>query len=161
MPALPAAESHAATAPVLVLRGDTDRDEITRLVRAYLDALVRADTEGFRRLLARDAALLGAAGGGRETVLQQWALRQKSVDYARWAGMELFVPDEMGHFAFDELGAPPLRARPPEMQRGDLLLRVPIHAAGTGQEGLPDVLALLLRREAGAWKIAALGDELR
>ena len=80
--------------------------------------------------------------------------------YAKLAGAEVARLDRIERYAYDELGTSGAPDRPPEMQPGDLLARVPIATPRIGAEPLfGDVVVLLLRREDGRFKIAGVAEE--
>jgi hypothetical protein len=158
-PALPPASDKAAATGIIALREPLADKDVEDVVRAYVRAFEREDVEGLRQLLAQEASPLGRAGG-RQQLLELWALKIKNFEYQKLSGAELVRTSQIEKETFDSLGQPGAPPRPSEMRPGDLYVRVPIATPRVGSEQLfGDVLVLLLRREDGRLKIAGQADE--
>ncbi len=135
--------------------------EIVRVVRDYVQAFEREDIDALRDLLTADATQLDARGHGSPTnLIEFWRMRMRSYDYSKLAGTEVFRPERVERFAYDELEDHGEVHRPAEMRPDDVLVRVPIETPRLGGDRLfGDVVVLLLRREEGRFKIAGFTEE--
>jgi hypothetical protein len=80
-------------------------------------------------------------------------------EYRRLAGFNLFRLDRVERYAWDDLSLPDSPERPPEMRPEELYVRVPLEVTRVAGERLfGDVILVVLRRDAGKYKIAAYGE---
>jgi hypothetical protein len=158
-PALPPAQDRSAATGIVALREPLADKDVEDIVRAYIRAFEREDIEALRQLLASEATTLGRAGG-RQQLLELWAMKMKNFEYQKLAGVEVARISQLEKQTFETLGQAGGPPRPPEMRPGDLYVRVPIATPRVGTEQLfGDILVLLLRREEGRLKIAGQADE--
>ncbi len=161
-PALPAPSEHAKARGVVSLREPLSEEAVRDVVRSYFEAFEREDLGSLQQLLTLDAMSLDASarGVGRMTLIKRWEERIGKLGYAKIAGVEIVQLDRVERFDFDDLSPMSTPARPAEMQRGETLVRIAVTAPTVGGERFfPDAVTLLLRREAGKFKIAAVGEE--
>jgi len=160
-PAIPTVGERAPARGVVALREPAGEEEALRAVHDFIQAFVHADKDAMRWILAERATQLDAHGAGSaESLRAFFELRLRSFDYTKLAGVELYRPEQIERYAFDELGGGGARPRPGEMRLGDLLVRVPILTPRVGNDRLfGDVVVLLLRREDGRFKIAGYGED--
>jgi hypothetical protein len=158
-PAMPAPQDKSAANGIVALREPLADKDVEEVVRAYIRAFEREDIDALRQLLAAEASTLGRAGG-RQQLLELWAMKMKSFEYQKLAGVEVARISQLEKHSFETLGQSGTIPRPPEMRPGDLYVRVPITTPRIGTEQLfGDILVLLLRREDGRLKIAGQADE--
>lgn len=158
-PAVPPASERAPAAGVVALREPLADKDVEDVVRAYVRAFEREDIEALRQLLCQDATPIGRAGG-RQQLIELWAMRIRNFEYQKLAGSEIARLSQLQKHTYDVLGGSGTLSRPTEMRPGDLYVRVPIATPRLGTEQLfGDVLVLLLRREEGRLKIAGQADE--
>jgi hypothetical protein len=160
-PAVPSAEDHAPARGVVALRQPVADEELVKLVRDFLQGFEHEDIEALRELVTNDVTQLDAHGrGSSQGLLDVWRMRMRSLDYTKLAGTEVFHPQRLERFTYDELGESGQRLRPAEMRPGDVLLRVPIQTPRIGGYRLfGDVVVLLLRRDDGRFRIAGYNEE--
>jgi hypothetical protein len=163
VPAVPEAEERAPASGVVALRAPLPNEAVVAIVHRLFRALVREDVDALQSTLTDDATILGkphGARGGERALLDVWRARLKSLDYTRLAGGELVQESTIARFTYDDLGAPGAPERPPEMKRGELLVRFAVPTPRVGTEQLfGDEMTLLLRRDGRGYKIAGIGEE--
>ncbi|MBS2015816.1 MAG: hypothetical protein JST00_23210 [Deltaproteobacteria bacterium] len=158
-PVLPAAADRAPASGVVALLEPLADKDIEDVVRAYVRAFEREDSDSLVRLLAQEAAPLGR-GGGRTQLIELWRTKMKNFEYQKLAGVEIARISLIEKHTFETLAVPGGIPRPSEMRQGDLYVRVPIATPRLGSDQLfGDILVLLLRREDGRLKIAGQADE--
>lgn len=158
-PAVPQPTDRAPATGVIALREPLADKDVEDVVRAYVRAFEREDIEGLRQLLCQDATPIGRAGG-KQQLVDLWAMRIRNFEYQKLAGSEIARLSELEKHTYEMLGGAGSMARPTEMRPGDLYVRVPIATPRVGGEQLfGEVLVLLLRREEGRLKIAGQADE--
>jgi hypothetical protein len=144
---------------VVTLRVPVNDDAVLALVQALVDAWQRESLDALLGLLTPDAQNLEAHGRGGTSLSDGWRARLQAHEYRRLAGIELVRPARIRRWDYDDLGAKGAPSRPPEMRRGDLLVRVPVevtHVAGEKLFG--DVMTLVLRPEGVRLRVAAYGE---
>jgi hypothetical protein len=158
--ALPAPSEHARARGVVSLREPLSEEAVRDVVRSYFEAFEHEDLGSLQQLLTLDAMSLDAnVRGGRTALLKRWEERMGKLGYAKIAGVEVVQIDRVERFDFDDLSAMSTPPRPPEMQPGEALVRVSVIAPTiAGERFFPDAVTLLLRRESGKFKIAAVGE---
>ena len=178
--ARPMPSSHADARGVVALRQPVGADAVAVLVRAWVDAWQRESLDSLTELLSTDAVSIdagqGAQGGvqgqshGHAALVDSLRQRFQAHEYGRLAGLDLVRTERIERFTFDDFdGAGPGLAaangadraveRPPEMQRDDLCVRVPLEVTRVAGERLfGDVLVFLLRADAGKLRIVGYGE---
>jgi len=158
--ALPLATDSAPARGVVALREPLADEALNDVVRDYLRAWIAENRAEIEQMLTLDCASLDAVRQSRSSLLETFKGRMNNLDYKRLAGVEIARLDRIERADYAGLGLPGAPPRPPEMRRGDLLVRVPIATPRIGSEQLfPEVLVLLLRREEGRYRIAGIGEE--
>jgi hypothetical protein len=158
-PALPLASDRAPASGVVALREPLADKDVEDIVRAYVRAFEREDSDALVQLLAQDAAPLGRAGGKNQLV-ELWRTKMKNFEYQKLAGVEVVRLTQIEKLTYEMLSVSGGPTRPTEMRPGDLYVRVPIATPRVGSDQLfGDILVLLLRREEGRLKIAGQADE--
>jgi hypothetical protein len=156
---IPSAADRADARGVVALREPLPDEAVQSIVSQYLRGWTSESLDSLEQLLTTDAVTLDGAHQSRGQLRESWRARMQSLDYKKLAGVQVARLDRIERFEFADLGVPGAPPRPPEMQRGDVLARVPIASARVGAEQLfPDVLVLLLRREEGRYRIAGVGE---
>jgi hypothetical protein len=145
---------------VVALREPLSDDAMLAVARAYVAAFVREDLESLGRLLTSDATALGAKSrASKLALLETFRTRMRNYDYSRLAGASVLDEARLERRAFEEFD-PDDRARPTEMQPGDVLLRVPVATPAMGGEPLfGSVIVFVLRAEDGETRIAAVAED--
>lgn len=144
---------------VVSLREPPDRGSVANLVQSFFDAWQGASLDSLVAFLASDAGPLEARSRGRAALAELWRQRLQAHDYARLLGVELVRPERIERWTWDELDTPQAPPRPPDMQPGEIYVRVPIEVTHVGGERLfGDVAVLLLRRAGGELRIASYGE---
>jgi hypothetical protein len=157
--ALPAASAHARAEGIVALREPSGADAVVDLVLGFLDGWAHESLDSLLALTTPDAGLLDGPDHGHATLVESWRQRMHAHDYARLAGAEIVRPERIERWEWDDLGPPPAPARPPEMRRGEVLVRAPLEVTRVaGERVFGDVLTLILRREDGKLRIAAYGE---
>ncbi len=149
-PALPATEERGeAQAGVLALRQPVGDEQIVDVVRGYIRAFVKRDTEGFIALLDADAVNLENRQA-RSALITDFTRRaqQHQADFQKLEGVEVARLDHMERYAAEDLGPHTDPPRPPMMRSGDVYARVPFNPtqASNGDPLFHNLLVLLLRR---------------
>jgi hypothetical protein len=158
-PAMPVPAAHADAHGVVALREPLSSDAVVDVVRALMDAWQHESLESLGALLTADAGPIEARARGRTALVETWRQRLRQHPYRHLEGLQLVRPERIEHFAYDELGGLDAPARPAGMREGEVYVRVPLEVAQVGGEKyFDDVIVLLLRREEGAYKIAAYGE---
>ena len=158
--ALPEPSEQAPARGVVSLQEPLSEAAIRDVVRSYFQAFEREDILALAQLLTPDAVSLDARGIGRGAILEAWKARLKTLNFSKLAGVDVVEIDQVERFDYDDLGVPSAPARPQEMQRGEVYVRVPVATPSIAGERLfGDTITFLLRREEGHFKIAAIGEE--
>ena len=152
---LPRAEAHG----VVALREPPGTDSVRDLVQQLADAWEHASLEGLIALLTTDAGALDTRARGRGALVESWRQRLHAHEYARLAGTELFRPDRVERWSYDELGASDAPARPADMRPDEIILRIPVEVTHVQNEKLfDDFVVLVVRLEDGRYKISQYGE---
>ncbi len=156
-PALPTASIAGPATGVIALREPRDDGAIREVLLAYVRGFVRQDLELLTSLLTKDAVDLGLrTRTGRPGIVEAWQARLRTLDYSRVAVNDVLRLDRIDRLDFEQMAS---TARPSEMQKGDMLVRVPV-AKGLGEPRLfGSTLVVLLRREQGQLAIAGVTEE--
>ena len=158
-PAMPVPAAHAEAHGVVALREPLSSDAVADVVRALLDAWQRESLEALGALLTADAGPIEARGRGPGALVESWRQRLRAHPYRRLEGLQLVRSERIEHYAYDELAGPDAPARPTGMREGEIYVRVPLEVTQVaGEKYFDDVIVLVLRREEGAYKIAAYGE---
>jgi hypothetical protein len=156
---MPSVVAHAPARGVVALREPLGGDAVGDLVTAVIDAWQHETVDALSALLTADAGPFGARGRGHSALFEGWRQRMHAHQYSHLAGVELVRPERVERWDFDDLGAAAAPARPPEMHPGELYVRVPLETTRiAGEKLFDDVIVMILRREGGAYKIAAYGE---
>jgi hypothetical protein len=156
---MPVPAAHAEAHGVVALREPLSSDAVADVVRALLDAWQRESLEALGALLTADAGPIEARGRGPGALVESWRQRLRAHPYRRLEGLQLVRSERIEHYAYDELGGPDAPARPTGMREGEVYVRVPLDVTHVDNEKyFDDVIVLVLRREEGAYKIAAYGE---
>lgn len=158
-PPLPEPEGRASATGIVALREPFAEREVEEVVRAYVKGFERGDLSALLKLLAEDAGPLGRAGG-RAGLVNLWRSKLQSFESLRSSSTELSRVSRAESYGYESLGEPGAPARPPEMRRGDVFVRVRVVTPQPTSDPLfGDVVILLLRPEGGRLKIAGQADE--
>ena len=115
--------------------------------------------EGLLALLTGDAGPIEARARGRGPLVEGWRQRLHAHEYSRLAGVDLFRPERVERWTWDELGASDGPARPADMRPDELYVRAPLEVTHIANEKVfGDVMVLLLRPEDGRYKVSAYGE---
>ncbi len=159
-PAMPPVTDRAPARGVVALREPLADETIKDVVRRYVRAWVLEDLTSLEQLMTLDAVSLDSARQTRSALREVWRTRIANLDYKKLAGNDVARFERIERYDYGEVGVPSAPSRPPEMRRGDVLVRVPIATPRVGTEQLfPEMLVLLLRREDGKFRIAGIGEE--
>ncbi len=157
--ALPNPATRAEARGVVSLRAPLTAEAVLAVVQSLLAAWQRASLESLVALLASDAVPMEAPGRGRPELIESFRQRLQAHDYARLAGVELVHSERVEHWDWDELGPRDTPARPPDMQRDETYVRVPMEVTHESGETLfGDTILLVLRLEAGRLVIASYAE---
>jgi hypothetical protein len=158
-PAVPSSSERAPARGVVSLREPLSDERANDVVRAYMAAFLREDTEGLSQFLGADAVPLDTRGS-RGALIESWRTRFRNLDYGKLAGTELVDYSTVERYSLDDLSAASRPPRPATMREDDLLLRVPITTPRvSGERFFGDFVTLLLRRESSAYRIVGVGEE--
>lgn len=155
---LPEPSGAADAEGIVALREPVHESAAARVVRRFFDVAVSEEHEALRLLFSADAILLAPLKGAAPLVF--WQARHRALDYAHLSGLELVPEKGVRRFGYADLAPGKSRARPPEMQEGDLLVVVPVTTPRLGTDRyFGDVVVFLLRREGADVKIVGYGEE--
>ena len=165
-PAIPFAEEHASAHDgVVALRQPISNEQIGEIVHKYIRAFTDGERESFDDLLDDSAVMFAdnARAQPRAALLQALRVRyQQHAQEYRAIREDIARLDRVERWAFDDLGPSTDPPRPPEMRKGDVLVRVPLDpqlSPSTGEPLFRSTLTLLLRRGADrVLRIAGLGE---
>jgi hypothetical protein len=150
---------HGSADGVVSLREPAAQDAVVELVDAFFDGWQRESLDSLLALAAPDAGLLDGPDHGHATLVDSWRQRLRAHDYGRLAGAEIVSPERIERWQWDELGTPPMPARPSGMRPGEILVRAPLEVTRVaGERVFGDVVVMVLRRQDGALRIAAYGE---
>jgi hypothetical protein len=158
--AMPSAAARADARGTVALRQPVSGDAVRDLVRAVMDAWQHESIDGLFALLAPDAAALDSRAHGRTGLVESFRQRLHAREYKKLEGVELYRPERVEHYAWDELGGPDAPSRPPDVMREeDVLVRVPLEVWQLGGEKyFEGVIVLVARIEGGKLKIVGYGE---
>jgi hypothetical protein len=158
-PAIPEAVERADARGVVVLRAPLGGDAVRDLVMAVVGAWQNESIEQLVALLTTDAGPIESRTRGRAALVEAWQKRLHAYEYRRLAGLDLVHVERIERYGWDDLSPPDSPARPPDMRRDELFVRVPVEVTRVaGERVFGDVVLFLLRREDGRYKIAAYGE---
>lgn len=157
--ALPDVDERAAARGIVALRAPLGSEATLTVVHRLLRGFTRGGIEALEAIVTEDAVILGTVHG-RGSLLDQWKVRLKNLNYARLSATEVVDDDKIERFTYEDLDVPGAPERPTMMKRGDLFVRFPVATPRVGSEQLfGDEITLLLRREGSTYKIAGFGEE--
>ena len=159
LPAIPSPTERADARGVVALREALGGDAVRDLVIAVMDAWRRESLDELAALLTSDAGPIESRSRGRTALVDTWRQRLHAHEYRRLTGVDLVRIDRIERYGWEDLSLPDSPARPPDMQPEELYVRVPVEVTRVAGERLfGDVIAILLRREDGKYKISAYGE---
>jgi hypothetical protein len=157
--ALPAVAARAPARGVIALREPMAGDAVSAVVEQVAEAWQLGSLEGLLAPLTGDAGPLEARARGRAALVEGWRQRLHAHEYARLAGVDLFRPERMERWTWDELGSSDAPARPADMRPDELYVRAPFEVTHIANEKVfGDVMVLVLRPEDGRYKVSAYGE---
>lgn len=157
--AMPDPAERARAQGVVALRPPLGVDAVRDVVLAVVDAWLTESADRLAALLTDDAGPIEARSRGRAVLIDSWRQRMHAHEYHRLAGVELVRPDRIERSFWDDLSAADAPARPSDMRKDELYVRVPFEVTRfAGEQLFGDRMLLLLRREDGKYKIAAYGE---
>ncbi len=157
--AIPNPTERADARGVVALREPLGGDAVREVITAVMDAWQRESLDQLASLLTDDAGPIESRSRGRAALVEAWRQRLHAHEYRRLAGVNLFRLDRVERYAWDDLSLPDSPERPPEMRPEELYVRVPLEVTRVAGERLfGDVILVVLRRDAGKYKIAAYGE---
>ncbi len=155
--AVPEAVDRAEAEGVVALREPVPAPAVEQVVRAFFHAFEREDMDALGDLLLAGVVQLDPAGrAGSPRLVEVYRQRIRSVEFQKLVGVDYVRLERMQRLEYDDV---PQRLRPHEMQRGDILLRVPLTLPRTGDTFFQDNVVMLLRRFEGKLRIAGVGEE--
>jgi len=157
--AMPSVVARAEARGVVALReppaGDAVRDVVQQLAAAWQAGSV----EALMALLTADAGPIEGRGRGRGPLVESWRQRLHAHDYTRLSGVDVFRPERIERWTWDELGAAGAPTRPADMHHDEVVVRVPVEVTHLSNEKVfEDIVVLVLRLEDSRYKIAAYGE---
>jgi hypothetical protein len=155
----PSAEAGEASATLLSLTPPAPEKAARLVIRAFFQSIVGEDIERMSELLTPDATVPSKTRGGAVSLLEHWRGRMRHLKYRALAGEVVYHDAEVETYRYRDLDAavPGRPQRPLEMDRADLLLRVPIASVRAGSDRLfGDEMLFLLRRDCDRYRIRAL-----
>jgi hypothetical protein len=157
--AMPSASARAEARGVVALRQPIPVEAVNEVVRALVDAWAHESLDGLFALLTQDAGPLDARARGRAALMEGWRQRLRAREYKKLEGLELYRPDRIERYLYEDLGGPDEPSRPADMRPDDVYVRVPLEVSQLGGERyFEGVLVLLLRLDQGHLKIAGYGE---
>ena len=158
--ALPGVTVRADARGVVALREPLGDDAIRAVVKQIVSAFEEKDPTTLESLLSDEVAYYeGGRKLTRSNLVDVWRRRMSQLDYSKLAGMDVVRVEKIQRFEYDELGGQGEPARPPDMQQGDLFVKVPIEISQVGGEKLfGDAWFLTLRQEAGILHISGITE---
>ncbi len=158
-PAVPTAVEHAEARGVVALKPPLSIEDVRALVKQLMRGFENEQIDVINQLLLPDVTDFFT----HVTLAQiQQRLRERfqKLDYVRMRGIEVAHLERAELREYDDLPPAGPRSRPPEMNPGDILVRIPMTAPlSNGERLFDDVLVLMLRRDAKAQlKIASMGE---
>lgn len=153
------ADGDVALRPPLPL--EAARDVVDAMLRAHVDE----DFERLRELSLPDASTHNPTVGRGSSISLHASFRERTrrLDYRKLEGLPLAVKAEMEVYTLDDIGRlPPGRPEvPPEMMRGDALVRARIATPRVGPDRFfGDVVEVHLRSTDTAWLVVAVTEEM-
>lgn len=160
-----AADSAESSTSVLSLRPPPG-DQIPRaLVSSFFRSVITEDAAGLGELFTSDATEAAAGPRGpASAALEPWKARLRHGQYRRLANEIVYQDGDIETYRYEdlELAALGRPARPPDMQRSELLVRVPIRNARAGGDRLfGDEITFVLRRSGSRWRIRQIIEEFQ
>ncbi|MCS6900476.1 MAG: hypothetical protein RMJ98_12640 [Myxococcales bacterium] len=134
------------------------------VLRRVLNALVSEDLSEIQPLLAPRSSWLNPQSNSSAPLLHHFRERIRRLDYEPLASSPLLRESDTEVFTPEDLDAllPGRPRRPPEMQPGDVLLRVRILTPRVGADRLfGDELLVMLRPERGGYLIQRWQEEFQ
>jgi hypothetical protein len=158
-PAQPAPVVRARARGVVALQPGFDRNDVAGVVGALLRACETESVPGVLATMTPDVVGL-YTHASREQLRVELQRRFSALEFQLLRGADVAHVEQAEVREYDDLPATGRDARPPEMQPGDVLVRVPMTAPlSNGERLFDDVLVLLLRRdESRALRIAGIGE---
>lgn len=162
---LPApADTTSSDAAVATLRAPLPSDAARETMHAFFRAVLAEDFDALAALVTTDATVSPRVRGPSASLLDVWRARMRRLDYLPLASAAVYDDATVETWRASDLastsGAHP--ARPPEMAAGDVMLRVPIAVARSGQDRLfGDEMTFLLRRDGSRFRIRALVEDFQ
>jgi hypothetical protein len=143
-PALPRARENASARGVLSLKEPLSDAAVRAAVEAFFVPFTSHDAEALDGVLSHAARLLDSHGASSYSIVRDELLRRVAA-FGR-AGVGSIPIDGIERFDFGDLGGTRTHARPLEMRKGDILVRVHVTLPHTGGDRLfGDVVVLLFR----------------
>lgn len=160
-PAVPDAGDFAPARGVVALREPLGEGAVRDVVGGYFEAFVHEDNAAMNKLVTEDIVELGSQGrNGPDALRSAWKARTSALDYHKLEGSTVADLDSLQRYGYDDLGGPGREPRPPEMQRGDQLVKVTVLEARVGGERyFGDNVVFLLRREGARYRIAGIEEK--
>lgn len=157
--AMPGVAARAAGRGVVALREPMAGDAVRAVMEQVAEAWQLGSLDALLALLTGDAGPIEARARGRGPLAEGWRQRLRAHEYARLAGVDLFRPERVERWTWDELGSSDGPARPADMRPDELYVRAPLEVTHISNERVfGDVMVLLLRPEDGRYKVSAYGE---
>jgi hypothetical protein len=160
----PAVDVGEAEAALVALKPPLPERAAQSVVAAFFRAVVTEDLEALSDLATPDASTPNRGRGSAASILDHWRGRMRHFRYRSLAGEMLYQEADVELYRYDDLetlavGRP---ARPPEMARSDLLLRVPMLVVRAGSDrAFGDEILFLLRRDKDRFRIRQIMEDFQ
>jgi hypothetical protein len=158
-PAQPTPVVRARAKGVVALQPGFDRNDLAVVVSGLLRAYETESVPAVLATMTPDVVGL-YTHASREQLRAELQRRFSALEFQILRGADVAHVEDAEVREYDDLPATGRDARPPEMQPGDVLVRIPMTAPlSNGERLFDDVLVLLLRRdESRTLRIAGIGE---
>jgi hypothetical protein len=144
--AIPRAVEAAGAGGVVTLKEPIGDRAIRSAISGFFAAFAVHDPEALDAILSHSARLLYSHGASSYVIVRDELLRRLA-GFSR-AGVNSVPIDSIERFDYGDLGASAAHPRPPEMRKGDILVRVHLSLPKGGTDRLfADIVVLLFRWE--------------
>jgi hypothetical protein len=145
-PLVPEAREAASARGVISLKEPLSDAAVRAAIEAFFVPFTSHDAEALDAVLSHAARLLDSRGASSYSIVRDELLRR--VTAFGHAGVQRIPIDAVERYDYGDLGARSTHPRPPEMRKGDVLVRVHVTVPHTGNDHLfGDVVVLLFRWE--------------
>jgi hypothetical protein len=160
-PAVPESRPRAPALGVVTLEPPIASDAIFSIVTKIFDAFGRRSTSELPALFVTGDIVVLDGHKTRNEITQSWEQRSRNPDLQLIRGLEVVRIERMDRFDYDELSAISNPPRPPDMQPGDVLVRLPVVApvGNSGTKLFPDVMFMVVRPVDRVLRIAGIALE--